>query len=214
MTIEFYLDYLCPKCYLQHKVLEDMVKEKKLIDSDIVYRNYEMVDHEHFDHTVSFIDFIATYKHLPTAEVIEFLKDRNLDITLFPIHHVHQMSHLAKKEGMSFIYNMAVFKAIYEDRIDLSDDHKLKALALDVGLTPEKIEKVLTSDLYSNAVISNKENALLKGVSDLPFIRVNRHIKLNGLSDEYDIIAALNSERLEKTEYCFNGDCKRHGKIN
>ena len=213
MTVEFYLDYLCPKCYIQHKVLEAMVQENKIDASDIVYRSYEMVYHEQFDASLSFTDFVAKYKHLPVEEVIEFLKEKDLEIELFPIHNVHKMAHLAKKENRSFEYSKAVFKAIYDDRLDLSDINLLRKVALSVGLNAAQVEEVLTTDMYSNAVISNKENAQLKGVADLPFIRVNRHIKLRGLSDEYDIIAALNQERLGANEYCVGENCERHRKI-
>ncbi len=214
MTVEFYLDYLCPKCYLQHKVLEDMVADKQLSADDIVYRSYEMVYHEHFDRSLSFIDFIATYKHLPHSEVIRFLKEEDLEINLFPIHNVHKIAHLAKKEHKSFAYSKAVFKAIYEDRLDLSDTHILKQIAVHVGLDDIKVQKVLATDMFSNAVISNKENAQLKGVADLPFIRINRHVKLNGLVDEYEIIAAMNSERLDKQEYCIGENCERQRKLS
>lgn len=213
MTVEFYLDYLCPKCYIQHKVLEDMVQHKKIEAGDIIYRSYEMVYHEQFDQHMTFIDFIAKYKHLPVDEVIAFLNDQNININLFPIHNVHKMAHLAKKENKSFAYSKAVFKAIYEDHLDLSDNELLRCVAANVGLNNQAIEEVLTTDLYSNAVISNKENAQLKGVLDLPFIRINRHVKLSGLSDEFDIIAAFNQERLGHHEYCVGENCERSRKV-
>lgn len=214
MTVEFYLDYLCPKCYIQHKVLEDMVKDKQLSPADIIYRSYEMVYHETFDSSISFIDFIATYKHLPQDEVIAFLKEQNIDISVFPIHNVHKMAHLAKKEGKSFIYSKAVFQAIYEDRLDLSDNDTLTSLAISIGLPREKVVEVLTTDKFSNAVISNKENAQLKGVADLPFLRINKHVKLSGLCDEYDIIAAMNRERLGENEHCVGDNCERHRSVS
>ncbi len=214
MKVEFYLDYLCPKCYIQHKVLEDMVAEKKLTETDIVYRSYEMVDHEQFDCSISFTDFIATYKHLPQEEVIAFLHEQQIDITLFPIHNVHKMAHLAKKEGQSFLFNKAVFRAIYEEHRDLSDSDELYLLATHIGLPAQKVEQVLTTDMFSNAVISNKENAQLKGVADLPFLRINEHVKLNGLSDENEIIAAMNRERLADNEHCEGEHCERHRKAS
>ncbi len=213
MTIEFYLDYLCPKCYIQHKVLESMVNENQIEANDIIYRSYEMVYHEDFDRAMTFTDFIAKYKHLSNEEVIVFLKEQNIDIQLFPIHNVHKMAHLAKKEGKSFLYSKAVFKAIYEDRIDLSNNDALKKLSFEVGLNRHNVELVLATDKFSNAVISNKENAQLKGVQDLPFIRINRHVKLSGLSDAYDIIAAMNNERLVDSDYCVGDNCERYRKV-
>ncbi len=210
MKLEFYIDYLCPKCYLQHKIIENLV-DKKLINKDIIiYRNFEMVDDVDFDGTISFIDFISKYKKLPKSEVIDFLKTQNLEIKLFPIHNVHRMAHVAKKEKKSFDYTQAVFKAMYEDHIDLSVIQNLRALAIQVGLSKTEVDLVLSSDKYNNAVISNKENGQLKGVSDLPFLRVNQCVKLKGIQNENAILSALEAQDNKREfEHCIDGHCSR-----
>jgi len=210
MHIEFYLDYLCPKCYLQHKELEKMIKNKQIKKEDIVYRSYEMVDNHLFDHGLAFVDFISKYKHLPKEEVQQFLKETNLEISLFPIHNVHKMAHLAKKEKKSYAFNKAVFKAIYEEHKDLSFVHELRDLSLAIGLTENKVNQVFCSNLYSDAVISNKENGVLKGVESLPFLRINRSIKLEGLQHADAIIDAINEPIVKKTsEHCIGENCSR-----
>lgn len=210
MQIEFYLDYLCPKCYLQHKVIEQMINQKQINENDIIYRSFEMVDDQEFDQGINFVDFISKYKHLPKNEVIEFLRDTNLEIQLFPIHNVHKMAHLAKKEKKSFVFNQAVFKAMYEDRIDLSYVHELRALSLNIGLPESKVNQVICSNLYSDAVISNKENGLLKGVEALPFLRINRMIKLEGLQTSEVILDALHQEvKKKRNEHCIGENCSR-----
>ncbi|QWB95646.1 DsbA family protein [Mycoplasmatota bacterium] len=210
MTIEFYLDYLCPKCYLQHKIIESMVDHKSIDPNLIIYRSFEMVDEKDFDQSIAFADFISKYKHLPKEEVVEFLKGTNLDIKLFPIHHVHKMFHLAKRHALAYAYNQSVFKAIYEQHLDLSDLDILKKLSLSVGLPKDEVEQVLYTNKYSNAVISNKENGLLKGVHMLPFLRINKMIKLEGIQDEAIIIEALNVEQPKSNhEHCIGEHCYR-----
>lgn len=210
MQIEFYLDYLCPKCYLQHKTLEHMINQKQISQHDIIYRSFEMVDENEFDQGLAFVDFISKYKHLPKDEVVDFLRDTNLEIRLFPIHNVHKMAHLAKKEKKSYAFNKAVFKAMYEDRIDLSFVHELRTLSLAVGLSEDKVNQVICSNLYSDAVISNKENGLLKGVESLPFLRINRVIKLEGLQTSDIILDALRQHTSKKqNEHCIGENCSR-----
>ncbi len=210
MKIEFYLDYLCPKCYLQHKVIEKLISERQINQDAIIYRSFEMVDQEMFDRDVDFVDFVAKYKHLPKSEVIDFLNETKLEIQLFPIHNVHKMAHLAKKMKKSYAFNKAVFKAIYEDHIDLSIDDKLTNLALSIGLPIKDIDLVINSDKFSQAVISNKENGQLKGVESLPFLRINQHVKLQGVQDANDILAALIDESdYDSNEYCVGGNCSR-----
>ncbi|MGE4320836.1 MAG: DsbA family protein [Acholeplasmataceae bacterium] len=210
MKIEFYLDYLCPKCYLQHKVIEQMVDAKEIEENIVIYRSFEMVDNHSFDPSMSFVDFIVEYKHIPRDEVIEFLKETNLEIDLFPIHHVHQMAHLAKKAKKSYAYNKAVFKAIYEDRKNLSLIHELRELSLSIGLPEDEVNLVLCSEKYSDAVISNKENGVLKGVESLPFLRINQSMKLEGVQTEESILKALNLSILkQENEHCVGEHCQR-----
>ncbi len=210
MKMEFYLDYLCPKCYLQHKIIENLVNQKLVDENIIVYRSFEMVDCEAFDQSMSFIDFVSKYKHLPKSDVIDFLKEKDLEIRLFPIHNVHRMAHVAKKEKRSFAYNQAVFKAIYEEHVDLSIIQELRDLSLFVGLSKEEVDLVLTTDKYNNAVISNKENGRLKGVEDLPFLRINQCVKLCGIQNEESILHALKTHDPNGDfEHCVGHSCNR-----
>jgi hypothetical protein len=187
-----------------------MVVNKTIEPKTIVYRSFEMVDEQDFDQTITFADFISTYKHLPKDEVVEFLKGTNLEIKLFPIHHVHQMFHLAKRHCLAYQYNQSVFRAMYENHLDLSDLELLKKLSIEVGLPKEEVEQVLSTNKFSNAVISNKENGLLKGVHMLPFLRINKMIKLEGIQEEAIIIEALNTEQPKNNhEHCIGEHCGR-----
>jgi protein disulfide-isomerase len=97
-------------------------------------------------------------------EAKTFLDKNHIDISLFKIHDVHRMAHLAKKHKRSRIYNQLVFKAIYEDHLDLSEQDILKSISLEAGLKEKDIDEVLSSNLYDSQVISNRENAQLKGI--------------------------------------------------
>ncbi|MFA6800907.1 MAG: DsbA family protein [Acholeplasmataceae bacterium] len=210
MKIEFYLDYLCPKCYLQQKVIEQMIKKQEISEDVVIYRSFEMVDAYEFDESLNFVDFIVKYKQLPKNEVIDFLNKTNMEIQLFPIHNVHKMAHLAKKMKLSYGFNKAVFKAIYEDHINLSQIHELRQLAINVGLPEDEVNDVLCTSKYSDAVISNKENGQLKGVESLPFLRINQLLKLNGLQDEETILNALHLSLENKiNEHCTGSNCIR-----
>lgn len=211
MKIEFWLDYLCPKCYLQHQILENLIKNYDIQNLEIIYRSYEMVEEEDFDPSDSYEMFIAKHKHVPVEEVKAFLKEHNFNLKLFRIHDVHRLSHLAKKHKKSTIYNHHVFKAIYEDGLDLSDHENLKEVAMKAGLQASEIVEVLNSDMYHSQVISNRENAQLKGIYELPFLRVNGKIKLEDLQREPNIIKSLNQafNQFRDIEFCEGENCIR-----
>ena len=211
MKIEFWLDYLCPKCYLQHKIIEEMIKTYEMKNIELIYRSYEMVNADLLDSNEPFDQFISKYKQLPIEEVQLFLEAHDFDMKVFEIHDTHRLAHLAKKEKKSQLYNDLVFKAIYEDHLDLSNHKALKEVGLKAGLDHHLIDEVLSSDLYSSQVISNRENAQLKGIYDLPYIRINGKVKLKGLQTVEQIIKTLNQSitKFQHIEFCEGENCIR-----
>jgi predicted DsbA family dithiol-disulfide isomerase len=211
MKIEFWLDYLCPACYIQHKTIENMLIHYDIHDLEIVYRSYEMVEDQQLDISQTYTAFIAHYKKLDLDQTKDFLDQNHIDINLFRIHDVHRVAHLAKKQKKSRIFNQLVFKAIYEDQLNLSNHMRLKNISIEAGLDEKDVEAVLSSNLYDSQVISNRENAQLKGIYELPFLRINGEIKLKGLQTEQDLVNALNQSFIsfKETEFCEGEHCVR-----
>jgi predicted DsbA family dithiol-disulfide isomerase len=211
MKIEFWLDYLCPKCYQQHQIIEKMIKMYDMKDIELVCRSYEMVEAKYFDTNEPYEEFISRHKNLPVEEVKAFLNENEFNLDLFKIHDAHRLAHLAKKEKKSQIYNHLIFEAIYEKHQDLSDHKLLREIALKADLDKDLTEEILNSDLYSSQVISNRENAQLKGIYELPFIRINGKVKLQGLQSADQIVKTLNQSfgKLKDIEFCEGENCVR-----
>lgn len=211
MKIEFWLDYLCPKCYLQHQVLEELIKTYDMKNIDLVCRSYEMVEAQYFDTNEPYEEFISKHKNLPVEDVKTFLNENEFNLNLFKIHDAHRLAHLAKKEKKSQLFNHLVFEAIYEKHQDLSDHQLLREIAEKTKLDKVLTEEVLNSDLFSSQVISNRENAQLKGIYELPFMRVNGKIKLQGLQSIDQIVKTLNQSfgKLKDIEFCEGENCVR-----
>jgi len=123
----------------------------------------------------------------------------------------HRLSHLAKKHNLAFEYHTALFHAYYEELKDISNPDVLLQIGNQVGLDEALVKELLSSDLYLDQVQSNRENAIVKGIFELPHIRINGKIKLTCLHDEQMIIhhiihaAQLNSRH----EHCDDGNCER-----
>ncbi len=211
MKIEFWLDYLCPTCYLQHQTIESMLKHYDIHDLELIYRSYEMVEDRAFDTNQSYVSFIAKHQKMSEEAVEKFLNEYNYHIQLFRIHDVHRMAHLAKKKQISRKFNQVVFHAIYEDKLDLSDHKHLKDVSIKAGLEETDIDEVLSTDKFSNQVISNRENAQLKGIYELPFLRINGQTKLQGLQLEQDLVNTLNQSfiKFKDVEFCEGEHCIR-----
>ncbi|BCR36330.1 DsbA family oxidoreductase [Mariniplasma anaerobium] len=211
MKIEFWLDYLCPKCYLQHQIIEELIKTYDMKDIELVCRSYEMVEAKYFDTNEPYEKFISRHKNLPVEEVKTFLDENEFNLDLFKIHDAHRLAHLAKKEKKSQLFNHLIFEEIYEKHQDLSNHQLLREIALKAELDQNLTEEILNSDLYSSQVISNRENAQLKGIYELPFMRINGKIKLQGLQSVDQIVKTLNQSfgKLKDIEFCEGENCVR-----
>ncbi len=211
MKLEFWLDYLSPLCYMQHKSIESLLKDYKFEDLEILYRSYEMIPLFECDPECSF-DLIMSKHHVITVEEAKKLMPKiNKNVKPVKVYDAHRLSHLAKKEDCAFEFNKNIFKAYYEDNKDISDFDILTEIAKESGMSIHHVRSVLNSDQYANAVELNRENAIVKGIFELPHIRIDGKIRMNGYHSEKEILQQLNraSAHYSKTEHCQDGNCGR-----
>ncbi|MCF7931776.1 MAG: DsbA family protein [Acholeplasmataceae bacterium] len=214
MKIEFWLDYLCPFGYMVHKNLEYIIDNYHFDDVELFYRSYEMVpgfDPETDD--CSLETLIARHHLLDDDEASNYLSHIKgvHDIRPVSVTDAHRLSHLAKRYGLAFEYNKRIYHTFYCRKQDISRHDVLLEVATDTGLPKKAVLEVLASDLYLDAVSLNRENAIMKGIHEVPHIRINGTIRLPGYQSVDQLLLGINRALLEqsKSEYCVDGNCLR-----
>ena len=211
MKLEFWLDYLSPVCYQQHKRIEELMANYKFEDFELLYRSFEMIPDFNKDAIYSFQTLFKNFHWLSPEEIDKIACEIPEELAIINMHDAHRLSHLAKKENLAFLYNKKLFAAFYEDFKDISNPSVLTEIALDAGLELSMVQAVLTSDLYSDSVRLNRENALNKGIHKLPHLRIDGKIRLNGYHSEKELISYLMmaSAKMTKNDYCEGENCER-----
>jgi len=104
-----------------------------------------------------------------------------------------------------------LFHAYYEQQKDISNHDVLVEIGTKIGIEEDLIRAVLQSNLYLDSVQSNRENAIVKGIFELPHMRINGKLKLACLHDEKTIIDhIIQAEQLiSRHEHCDDGNCER-----
>ena len=198
-------------CYTQHKIIESIVKKYKREDFELLYRSYEMIPFFEPSKEHTFYELMSKH-YVATLEETENMYP-NIPKHFYPVKVIdaHRLSHLAKKYDLSFQFNQALFHAYYEDLKDISNHDILLSIGKKIGLEEHLIREVLQSDLYQDCVESNRENAIVKGIFELPHIRINGKIKLACLHEEKTIIDhIIQAEQLiSRHEHCDDGNCER-----
>ena len=111
----------------------------------------------------------------------------------------------------AFEFNKQVFKTYYVEKQDISNHDVLRRISKKVGLDLTKVNEVLESDQFRDAVQMNRENAIVKGIFEIPHIRIDGKIRLAGFHTEEHLLDALNqaSVKYVKTDFCEGENCDR-----
>lgn len=211
MKLEFWLDYLSPLCYKQHLALELLLKKFTFKDLEILYRSYEMLPLFEPKEDCTFHEVLSKHHVISMEEAQMMFHDIPSDLKPVKVKDVHRLSHLAKKSSRAFEFNQHVFHAYYEGKVDISHPLYLAEIACEAGLPLKQVQDVLSSNLYQDAVNLNRENAHVKGIFEVPHIRIDGKIRLAGYHDDAQLIEALMmaSAKYAKTDYCEGENCER-----
>lgn len=211
MRLEIWLDYLSPLCYKQHKTIEKLFLEYDFKNMELLYRSYEMIPFFTPEKGCTFHRIFSKHHLISLKEAKKITSDLNPNLKPVQVVDAHRLSHLAKKENCSYLFNSNIFKAYYEKHKDISNHQVLLDIAVESGIEEDDARQVLTSDLYLSQVQSNRENAIIKGIFELPHIRINGKHRLNGYHNENALLAELThaSVQFSKAEHCEGENCHR-----
>ena len=211
LKIEFWIDYNNPICYKQHQVLEAFLEKNPIEDLELLYRNYEMIPQFEPCESCTFYDLMSQHYVESIDDVKKMYPNLESHFRPVSVHDAHRLSHLAKKEECAFLYHKLLFDAYYEKHQNISAHDVLTHIAIKSGLNIQKINDVLTSDMYADQVKLNRENAIMKGIFELPHIRIDGKIKLSGFHNESELFLNIKllSQAPKKHEHCEDGNCER-----
>ena len=211
MKLEFWLDYISPLCYKQHQVIEQLYKKYAFEDLELLYRSYEMIPSFMPEEDCTFHHVLSQHHVLTDEEVSMMFGDMPKSLKPVKVIDAHRLSHLAKKMDKAFDFNKQIFKTYYVEKQDISNHDVLKRVCKKVGLNPLMVDEVLRTNKFYDAVEMNRENAIVKGIFEIPHIRIDGKIRLAGFHTEEHLLDALTqaSVKYVKTDYCEGENCER-----
>lgn len=211
MKIEFWLDYLNPICYLQHRVIESLVESKLLNENEILYRSYEMKPGFNPNHGDCIFEVIKAHYRLSKHEMEAKFNDLLKDIKPVKVSDAHRLSHLAKKYHLGYQYHQLLLDSYYVQKLDISDHLILTEICLEIGLSLNEVKQVLESNLYEEQVSNNRENAISKGIHELPHLRIEGKFNLSRYQSGNQIIQVMNEAKakIKLDEHCIGEHCQR-----
>jgi predicted DsbA family dithiol-disulfide isomerase len=211
MKLEFWLDYISPLCYKQHLEIESLFKKYTFEDLELLYRSYEMIPGFIPLEDCTFYRVLSHHHVLTDDEVKMTFQDIPEQLKPVKVMDIHRLSHLAKKMDLSFEFNKQVFKTYYVEKQDISNHDVLRRVAKKVGIQASHVDEVLNTDQFMSAVEMNRENAIVKGIFEIPHLRIDGKIRLSGFHTESQILEALTmaSVQYRTSDFCEGEHCAR-----
>jgi len=218
IKVDVVSDVVCPWCYIGKRRLEkaiDSLKDK--FEFELEYHPFELNpdtpltgvnQQEHL--TKKFGGGEARYQqltnHVTQVAAIEGLKfDYSKQQVLPNTRDAHRVIQFARQEGKQVEAKEAYMKAYFEDGVDLSKKENLIAVAVQAGLSEDKVKKLLSSD-EGTAEVAHTEREMQKlGITGVPFYIINNKYGVSGAQPSAAFIQAfedINSQVASTGEVC------------
>ena len=204
MRVEIWSDVVCPWCFIGKRRFEDALSRFARADEvEVVWRSFELDPSAPFSHGVDNATRLAR-KYGVSREQAEGMLDRmtrvaddegltfRLDIAQGGrTFDAHRLLHLAAEHGVQDALKEALLSAYLEKGQHIADPDVLTAVASEVGIDPDDISAVLTSDLYADEVRAEENMAHQLGVQGVPFFVFDRRIAVSGAQSSDVLLDAL-----------------------
>lgn len=191
MLINIFHDTACPWCWISKKHLFDALKQWQgkpvdirwhsfLLDSTIPAQGYE------------FRSFMLSRKEMGTKE-LERMFDYtrqvgeaagvklNFDKISRAVNTTksHQLIALAPETIKNTIVE-AIYKAYFEDGLNISDIELLVTIGTEAGMDATQIRQQLKADAALTKVVAESNFARLNGITCVPLFIINNQIRVDG----------------------------------
>jgi predicted DsbA family dithiol-disulfide isomerase len=193
VKIEIWSDVVCPWCYIGKRRLEEALTAfPHRADVEVVYRSFELDPTAPQAAIETTVEALARKWGTDVAGAREAMARGDAvaeEVGLHFVHHdaprartvdAHRLLHLALDEGVQAELKEALLAAYFLRGESMGDHDVLRKAAVDVGLDPARVDEVLASREYADAVLADIDQARAFGATGVPFYVVDRKYGISG----------------------------------
>lgn len=202
LRIDVWSDLACPWCYIGKHRLDQAIATSPHADAIRVrIRSYEL-DPNMSDHATPNLKLLAAKYGMSVAQA-EHMEDKiaaiahqdglpfTADRVLASSFDVHRVLHLAGSAGLANDLLGVLQRALFSGQANSYDHAVLSEAAAGLGIPHSRVEEVLSSDEYADAVRADEEQARRLGVSGIPFTVFDERLAVSGGASIEDFASAL-----------------------
>ena len=193
LQIDIVSDIVCPWCIVGYKQLEGaMAALSDRADFDLHWHPFELnhdmppegqnlAEHIAEKYGSSPADSAANRKRLSDlGDSLGFRFDYHDDMRMVNTFQAHQLLHWAREHGKEHDLKLALFKAYFSDRRDVSDGEVLADCAAAVGLDRDEALAVLADGRYADDVRQEEVLWIQRGIQAVPAVVLQSKYLVSG----------------------------------
>lgn len=196
MRIEIWSDVVCPWCFIGKRRLEAALASFEHADEvEVVFRSFELdpsAPHHGHERTLATLSRKYGRSEAEMRQAMEGVMataaEEGLALRLFDNVHTntvdaHRLLHLALETGgpvQQRELKESLLAAYFLRAEDVGDHAVLRDVALGAGLDPERVDAVLASEEYADAVAADVAQARAYGATGVPFFVVDGRYGISG----------------------------------
>jgi predicted DsbA family dithiol-disulfide isomerase len=183
IKIKMYSDYICPFCYLGEAIIE---KLKSRFDIEMEHIGIEI----HPETPEEGVDLRGRIYGI--EEMYENLRCRGKEYGLkfcdakLPSNSKKALivGEYARKIGKNAEFAHEVFKAYFEDCVDIGKEAVISEIAQKVGISKKEVEDCLKNPLHKKSFANNCAEARQLDISGVPTFIINDKYRITGAQEE------------------------------
>lgn len=165
IAIDVWSDYVCPFCYLEKPVLENLARKERV---EVRWRAFELRPEP-----IPTLDPKGDYlKKAWESTVYPMAKERGMTLTLPPVQprsrKAFEAAEFARQKGKFSEMNEALFNAFFVEGKNIGDLRVLLEIGGSLGLNPIELLGSLESRQYESQVLTDQKLAKRLGVQSVP----------------------------------------------
>jgi predicted DsbA family dithiol-disulfide isomerase len=193
VRIEIWSDVVCPWCYIGKRHLEAALEDfAHKSDVEVVYRSFELDPTTPEVPVETTVESLARKFGTDVAGARELMKRadgvaasvgltfNHADAPHARTVDAHRLLHLALDEGRQAELKEALLSAYFLRGENMGDPDVLRTVAVDAGLDPARVDEVLSTDEYADAVRADIDQARAYGATGVPFFVVDQKYGVSG----------------------------------
>jgi len=187
MLIQYWADFACPYSYVAVTNLKNAVRElqdelEEAPEVEFEMKAFQLDPDMPKEYTAPLKELFAKKYKMGTSTVEKRIEEFNemgreaglefnymdaRDTNTFDAHRLHRMAR--EEHGIEERIAERLYHAYFAENLELADVENLVRIAVEEGMEEDDVREMLSSDKYTEEVSADIQEAIRKGIFQIPF---------------------------------------------